>query len=431
MAGEPIWDEFAERSVLGAVIGSQTAWDEVSGVLTRDDFYRPAHGHVWAAAAGLAQEGRPVDAVTVLGELMRTPGWVREFPGGGYLHDLIASVPTSAAVAYHAAIVAEKATLRRVVQAGRTIVQLAECGGAGVDASDVLGAVRREVDNATKSRGGAGMVPVGDAVWPFVDGLDAEPGGVVATPWPQLDDVLNGGLRVGELVYVAARTSVGKTVVAAAMARGAAQAGIPTAVCSLEMSRDELLARLVADVATVPLSSLLAHEVCPDDRDRCKRAADRIAAWPLWIDDSADVSVADIAARCRGLARQGLGLVVVDHTGLLRPVDARAARQEQVAHTSRDLKLLAKTHEVPVVACHQLNREPEKRSDGRPRLPDMRESGATEADADKVLLLWRPPDRPGELVVIVAKNRNGPTGDVVLAFSGRYARVRSGDPYRM
>jgi replicative DNA helicase len=428
---QPAQDLAAERAVLGAVMLSPSALDRVSGVLTPDDFYRPSHGVLWARIVAMAAAGEPTDAVSVASSLTHH-GLMSNAGGAPYLHTLIHEVPTAVNVEHWANLVVEKATLRRLAEAGMRIRHLAESARTGATTDDVVAFVRQEVELATMTRSGARLVTAATAVWEMIDGLDAPLTGVVRTPWPELDDLLNGGLRPGELIYVGARTSVGKSLVGTALAKGAAQDGLPVVMFSLEMTRTELMARLVADVGTVPLSGLIAHDLSSEDRDRAKRAAERVAEWPLWLDDTPGLSIAQIRTRCREMSGRGVGLVVVDYLGLMAPADAdrRASRQEKVAGMSGQLKTLAKELECPVVALHQLNRGPEQRLNKRPQLSDFRESGATEQDADKVFLLWRPEDRPGQIVVLVEKHRNGPTGEVELDFHGRYARISSGDPYR-
>lgn len=419
---EPIWDERAEQAVIGSILLSETALSQVAGLLTADDFYRPAHGEIWDTAMELWRSGQPSDTVTVA-ELLERRGALTRVGSGTYLHTLIHDVPTPRNVVFYADIVSEKAMLRRIVQAGVRITQLAESGAAGSSVPDILDFVRREVAEATTGTSGwQRAVPAGTAVWEFIDNLDKEPPGLVRTPWGVLDDVLGGGVRARELVVVAALTSVGKSLVGGAMAKAAAQDGVPTVVFSLEMTREDMMARWVADVGTVELDSLVQHRLDPDEQHRAKVAAGKIEEWPLWIDDTPGLSVAQLRARCLQLP-DAPGLVVIDQLSKLRPTDTRVSREQQVSRLSGECKELADHLNCPVVLLHQLNRKPTERLHGRPTKHDMRESEAVSQDAHKVLLLWRPDDSPHELRVIVDKNRQGATGEVELRVVGRHARL--------
>jgi replicative DNA helicase len=424
---QPPQDLGAEQAVLGSVLVSFRALDDTAGVLTPGDFYKPAHGQIWAAVLALWTAGEPVDAVTVSVELERR-GELMRTGGGPYLHTLISGVPTAANVTYYAEIVAEKAALRRLREAGLRITQLAEHGAKGASLEEVVDFARREFTDATTSRDQSQvLVPAVDAVWSFIESLDAPPAGLVKTSWPALDEQLSGGLRVGELVVVAANTSVGKSLFGGALARAAAQDGIRTVMFTLEMTRDEVMARWVADVGTVQLTDLMEHRLGPEDRYRAKQAAGRIEEWPLWVDDTPGLSVAQIRARCQQLGNPGL--VVVDQLSLMAPADLKVSREQQLSRLSWELKELAKQLGCPVVALHQLNSEPSKRLGGRPAKEDLRESRAVGHNASKILLLWRRDDEPGDITVIVDKHRNGPTGDVKLRFVGKYARISSGEPW--
>lgn len=417
----PPQDLPAERAVLGAVMLSFRALDEVVGVLTRDDFYQPAHGRIWDAVLELWSAQKPVDAVTVLDELVRR-GELLRAGGGPYLHTLIEKVPTAVNVRFYADIVAEKAVLRRLRESGLRIAQLAEHGARGAGLEEVLDTARREFTAATATRDQSKvLVPAPDAVWSFIESLDAPPVGVVKTSWPALDEQLSGGLRAGELVVVAANTSVGKSLFGGALARAAAQDGHRTVMFTLEMTTDEVMARLVADVGTVPLTDLMEHTLGPEEQYRAKRAAERIQEWPLWVDDTPGLSVAQVRARCQQLGNPGL--VVVDQLSLMAPADMRVSREQQLSRLSWELKDLAKHLGCPVVVLHQLNSEPTKRIGGRPAKEDLRESRAVGHNASKVMLLWRRDDEPSDITVIVDKHRNGPTGDVRLSFVGKYARI--------
>lgn len=412
----------AEEALLGAVLLTEDALAKAALVVTPDDFYRPLHGQLWATYLSMRAAGTPIDPVSVLAELGSDPHFMRA-GGAVWLHTLSRACPTATNVTYYAEIVAERSSRRRLSEAGQRIWQLASTDDA--DLNYILGLARDQVAAATPRTYAGDAHPVANLVDEYVLGLDYEPVGVVQTPWPDLDDVFNGGLFPGEMTIVAARPGGGKSIVGLNVARAAAQAGIPTLMFSLEMPREQVLARLLADVGTIPLANLVRHELDLDDRARLARAVERVRDWPLWIDDRTDLSTGEIEAACLERVRDGLGLVVIDYSGLIRAADPKASRQEQVARTSRELIKLTRKLNVPLLLLHQLNRGPELRSKGRPTMADLRESGQVEADANKIILLWMQEDRPGELCMIIAKNRNGKTPDIVLTFSGHYARVRS------
>lgn len=426
VSGEPIWDEAAEQAVLGSVLLSEAALAQVAGVLATDDFYRPAHGVIWGVAVELWRSGLPVDLVTFAAELDRR-GQLMMCGGGPYLHTLIRDVPTATNVTFYAAVVTEKAVLRRVEQAGLRITHLAESGAAGADLAEIVQFVRKEVEDATAVRSqSSALVPASTAAWALIDGLDQPPVGVVRSPWPALDDLLNGGFRPGEVTVVAANTSTGKSLVGGAIARSAGQDQHRTVMFTLEMSREQVMARMIADMGTVPLSDLIGHTVGPEDHVRAMVAAERVSEYPLWIDETEGLSVAQVRARAQQLG--GVGLVVVDQLALLKPQDRRANQEQQLNAMSWELKETAKALRCPVIVLHQLNREPLKRIGGRPTKGDMRGSDAVAQNADSVILLWRPPDRPGQLLMILDKNRNGPVGEVTLRFEGKYARITTDWP---
>lgn len=435
MSGEPICHEDAERAVLGAALLSVTALDECIALqLAPEDFWVPAHGCIWAALLAVGDAGRQPDVpdVIAVGEEMARRGDLLRCGGLPFLHDLISAdrLPTTVNAGYHATLVLRAALRRRMVRAGVQITQLAESGAAGgEDLHSVLDFVRREVEDATSDQRTANgtATSAADAVWSFVEALDGPAPGVVPTPWPELDEILLGGLRAGELILLAARTSVGKSLAALEIAAGAARSGCPSTVITCEMDRNELMARLVASTGTVPLSMLVEHRVPPEEMDRVKRAAGRIAELPLVIEEMVHPSVAEIRSHVRTAHRtRGLGLAVVDQLSFLKPSDPRAQTRDQLSQIGIDLKSLARELAIPVLLVHQLNRGPTSRADKRPDWnSDIRDTDALAHHSDKVMLLWRPEDKPGRITVIVGKHRNGPVGEVELGFEGRYARIVS------
>lgn len=420
----PPADIAAEQALLGAVLLSAAAFDQVAGIVQVDDFYRPAHGEIWRSVCTVRAQAQEIDLVLVSKDLLDR-GQLTKCGGAVYLHTLIRDVATTTNVLHYSDIVIEKSRLRDLREMGMQVQHLAEAGGRHSDSAEIIDLARRTVEQATSTRGVSNLVSVHNAAWSFIDGLDEPVHGGVATPWIDLNKVLNGGLRPGELIIVAARPGVGKTIAGVDMARSAAQQDIPAVMFSLEMSTPEIMARVISDMGAVPLTGLISHTLNGEERDRAKKAADRISDAPLWVDDSSELTVPEIEARATRLPRKP-GLIVVDYLGLVTPLDKRAPRQEQVAAMSAGFKRMAKKLGCPVVVLHQLNRGPETRQSKRPTKSDLRESGAIEQDADKVVLLWRHEQRDGEICFIVDKHRNGPTGDVWLEFEGRYARISNG-----
>ncbi|MGB5952146.1 MAG: replicative DNA helicase [Ornithinimicrobium sp.] len=425
-------DVAAEQSVLGSMLLSKDAIGECSEIVQSIDFYRPAHETIHEAAVDLFSRGEPVDAITVADELSKR-GDLSRVGGTAYLHQLIASVPTAANASYYAQIIAERAMLRRLVEAGTRIVQMGYAQGGG-DVEDIVNLAQAEVYGVADRRKGEDYMALSELLEPtleeieFASGTSGEMVGV-PTGFTDLDELTNG-LHPGQMVIVAARPAVGKSTFALDVARSAAiKHNIPTVVFSLEMSRTEITMRLLAAESEIALQKMRKGNM--EDRDWTKLAETqgRLQDLPLFIDDSPNMALMEIRAKCRRLKqRHNLKLVIVDYLQLMSSGKRVESRQQEVAEFSRALKLLAKELEVPVIALSQLNRGPEQRVDKKPQMSDLRESGSIEQDADVVILLHRESmyeresPREGEADVIVAKHRNGPTDTVVVAFQGHYSR---------
>lgn len=423
----PPQDERAEKAVLGSMLLSAQAVSDVAEVLTAEDFYRGAHAEVFKAALAVAQAGEPVDAVT-LGDELQKRGLLAKVGGAPYLLTLVQDVPTAANASYYADIVAGKALQRRVVEAGQRLTQF---GYAGADeADDLVDRARAEVDKLVGTRGASDVFELSELIPAHLDELQQpiKPG--YPTGFVDLDTILGGGFHPGTLTVVGARPGLGKSILALRFAAHVASKGFGSMVFSLEMSRSELMGRFFAAEARVELSNLHQHHLSDDDWRRVNEAAARAREWPLAVSDSPRIGVTGIASQARDRTRtvRGLALVVVDYLQLVAPADAKASREQQIAGISRGLKLLARELQVPVVAAAQVNRGPEQRSDRKPVLSDLRESGAIEADADTVLLLHDNPGdktKDGKLEVIVAKNRHGPKGSVELGWAPYYATAQN------
>lgn len=560
---QPPSDDAAEKSVLGGMLLSKDAIADVLERLRPGDFYRPAHDLVYTAILDLFSRGEPADAITVAAELDRR-GQLNRVGGAPYLHTLIATVPTAASAGFYAGIVAEKATLRRLIQAGTRVVQYGYAGADGGEVADLVDRAQAEIYDVTQTRTSEDFVPLEELLQPTMDELDeiASRGGQsrgVPTGFTDLDDITNG-LHPGQMIIVAARPGVGKalaldtplptplgwttmgdiavgeqllsidgtpTVVTAATevmygrpcfeaefsdgtvivadaehqwptVHGVCttvelEAGttlVPTAdaagltvtriepvdsvpvkcvqvdnpdhlylagvgrvpthnstlamdfmrscsikhqmasiIFSLEMSRTEIVMRLLSAEAKVKLANMRSGRMSDDEWTRLARKMGEISEAPLYIDDSPNLTMMEIRAKARRLAqRVDLRMIVVDYMQLMTSGKRYESRQQEVSDFSRSLKLMAKELEVPVVAISQLNRGPEQRTDKRPQVSDLRESGSLEQDSDMVMLLHRPDSidredpRAGEADIILGKHRNGPTANITVAHQLHYSR---------
>jgi replicative DNA helicase len=428
----PPQDVAAEQSVLGGMLLSKDAIADVVEVLRGHDFYRPAHELVYDAILDLYGRGEPADPVTVAAELTKR-GEIGRVGGAPYLHTLIAMVPTAANAGYYAEIVHERAVLRRLVDAGTKIVQMGYAADGG-EVDDIVDRAQAEIYGVTDKRTSDDYVPLSAVMESTLDEIEAigsRGGQLVGVPTGFADlDELTNGLHGGQMIVVAARPAVGKSTIALDFARSAAvKHQMATCIFSLEMGRNEITMRLLSAEARVPLHHMRTGKMSDDDWNRLARRMGEVSSAPLFIDDSPNMSMMEIRAKCRRLKqRHDLKLVIVDYLQLMSSGKRVESRQQEVSEFSRSLKLLAKELEVPVVALSQLNRGPEQRTDKRPLLSDLRESGSIEQDSDIVMLLHREDlyekesPRAGEADVIIAKHRNGPTATVTVAFQGHYSR---------
>lgn len=416
----------SEMAVLGAMIQSRPAAEEAAGTLTSASFWLPFHQIVFEAAESLAAEGSPVDPAAVLGRIPRiVPGRPVSSADGTALASLI---PRAGAVGYHARIIAADSMRRQARLIAERILQ--RTGADCADPAQAAGDARRELDEILGAGAADGAVTaaelIGDVLADLENPVDADRG--IPTGLADLD-ALVPGMRAGQLVIIAGRPGFGKSMLGLNIARQAAvRMRLPVLLMSLEMTRDEVMHRIIAAEAMVGLEVIQRHELDDGDWQRIQRAHDRIAGSGLIIDDAADAGLARLRVRLREMARSGPArLVVVDYLQLMHAGKADS-RQQAVADLSRGLKLIAREFAVPVVVCAQLNRGPEQRTDKRPMPSDLRESGAVEADADVIMLLHRPEyydpgNRPGELDVIVAKDRQGRLGEIRVGFQGEHGRL--------
>ncbi|MFR9673099.1 replicative DNA helicase [Streptomyces sp. TR06-5] len=429
----PPQDLEAEQSVLGGMLLSKDAIADVVEALKGQDFYRPAHETIYQAILDLYAKGEPADPITVAAELTRR-GEIGRVGGPGYLHTIVQSVPTAANALYYAEIVHERAVLRRLVEAGTRITQMGYAADGDVD--EIVNSAQSEIYAVTEERTSEDYLPLADIMEGALDEIEAigsRSGQMTGVPTGFTDlDSLTNGLHPGQMVVIAARPAMGKSTLALDFARACSiKNNMPSVIFSLEMGRNEIAMRLLSAEARVALHHMRSGSMTDEDWTRLARQMPSVTDAPLYIDDSPNLSMMEIRAKCRRLKqRNDLQLIVIDYLQLMQTGGSRRpeSRQQEVSEMSRNLKLLAKELEVPVIALSQLNRGPEQRTDKKPMVSDLRESGSIEQDADMVILLHREDayekesPRAGEADLIVAKHRNGPTATITVAFQGHYSR---------
>jgi replicative DNA helicase len=427
----PPHDLLAEQSAIGGMLLSKDAVADVLEAVRSVDFYLLKHETIFDAILTLYSHGEPTDVIAVTDELTKA-GNLQRAGGPEYLHTLTGLVPTAANAGYYASIVAEKAVLRRLVEAGTRIVQMGYASEGEV--TDLVNNAQAEIYGVAGGVEAEDYVPLVQAIEAATEeiehasGRDGSMTGV-PTGFAELDTLTNG-LHPGQLILIAARPALGKSTLALDFARAASITNdMPSIFFSLEMGRSEIAMRLLSAESNIFLQKLRKGDVRSEDWTTLASTRGRIADAPLYIDDSPNMTLVEIRAKCRRLKQKvGLKLIVIDYLQLMTSGKRVESRQQEVSEFSRALKLLAKELQVPVIALSQLNRGPEQRVDKKPALSDLRESGSLEQDADMVILLHRESayekesSRPGEADLIVAKHRNGPTGTVTVAFQGAFSR---------
>ena len=424
----PPQDLVAEQGVLGGMLLSKDAIADVVEIIKERDFYRPAHELIYDAILDLYGRGEPADPVTVASELTKR-GDIARAGGAPYLHTLISSVPTAANASYYARIVRDHAIMRRLVEAGTKIVQLGYSKEGDVD--DVVDSAQAEIYSVTEHRTSEDYIQLSELLPQALDEIEAISSGVtgegVKSGFKDLDNLTNG-FHPGNMIVLAARPAVGKSTLGLDIARSAAIHNGDTAVIfSLEMSRSEITMRMLSAEARVALNNIRSGHLTDEEWGRLAKRMGEISNAPLFIDDSPNLSLMEIRAKARRLKqRHNLKLIVIDYLQLMTSGRKVENRQQEVSEFSRNLKLLAKELDIPVIAISQLNRSPEQRADKKPMLSDLRESGSIEQDADVVILLHREDlysdTRSGEADLIVAKHRNGPTRTVQVSAQLHFSR---------
>ena len=424
-------DQAAEMSTLGGMLLSSDAIADVLELVKAEDFYFPKHEIIFNAINTVFARQEPTDVIMITEQLTRD-GNLNKIGGASYLHTLESSVPTAANATYYASIVADKAILRKLVQSGTRITQLGYA--AEGDPSELVNDAQVEIFAIGRSAAAQDAVVLRDAIKIAVNEMEdqaksAKEGLDIPTGFRELDDVTNG-LQPGQLILIAARPGLGKSTLALDFARSAAlRSRVPTVFFSLEMSATEISQRLMSAETSVPLSAIRkSKDLQSEGWKRINTLQPKLDDIPLYIDDSPNLTLSEIRAKCRRLKSQyGIKLVIIDYLQLMTSGKKVENRQQEVSEFSRSLKLLAKELGVPIVALSQLNRGPESSPDKKPQLSHLRESGSLEQDADIVLLLHRERfaeqgENRNDAEIHIAKHRNGEMRVLQVLFEGHYSR---------
>ena len=425
----------AEQAVLGGLMLAPEAYDRVADLLVKEDFYRRDHQLIYQAISELAEKNRPYDAVT-LGEWFESKGLAEQVADGAYLIELASTTPSAANIKAYADIVRDKAVLRQLIEVGTDIVNDG-FQPDGRDSSEILAKAEQEVFAIAEAgaRGRQDFTPVNKAMAEAFDVLQKRfenGGGITGLPTGYSEfDEMTAGLQPTDLLILAARPSMGKTTFALNIAEYAAmKTRKAVAVFSMEMSASQLALRLISSVGRVNATRLRTGQLEDEDWSRVSSAIRLIKETRVFIDDTPALSPDVLRAKARRLKREhDLGLIVIDYLQLMAVPGNSENRATEISEISRSLKGLAKELNVPVVALSQLNRSLETRTDKRPVMADLRESGAIEQDADVIVFIYRDeyynkensPDK-GLAEIIIGKQRNGPTGSFKLKFFGEYTR---------
>ncbi|HHW68256.1 MAG: replicative helicase [Epulopiscium sp.] len=421
----------AEQSVLGSMILDREAIASAAEILRGDDFYRPDHKMIFETCIELFNQGAPVDLVTLKSRL-EEKGLLEQIGGIAYLSELASSVPTSAHIKQYAKIVESKSILRRLIKASQDIMGLSY--EAKEDVNTILNQAEQSIFHILQNKHTEDFSPMREVLlsaFEKIEEIYKNQGKVTGLSTGFIDlDYKTAGLQPSDLILVAARPSMGKTAFALNIAQYAAvREKVPIAIFSLEMSKEQLVNRMLCAEAMIDAQKLRTGAMNQEDWVKIARAMGTLAEAPIYIDDTPGISVMEMRAKCRRLKlEKGLGLILIDYLQLMSGSGKSDSRQQEISEISRSLKALAREMEAPVIALSQLSRACETRADHRPMLSDLRESGAIEQDADVVMFLYRDeyyhPDteKKNQAEVIIAKQRNGPTGTVDLVWLGQYTK---------
>lgn len=431
----------AEKSVLGAILINNQAFNQAAEVIDSQDFFRDAHRRIFEKMVVLTDRNDPVDLVTLKDELTRS-GELDEVGGPAYVSALTDGVPRSANVEYYAKIVKEKSTLRRLIQSANEV--LGRAYDAEEDADTLLDEAERSIFQIAEGRMRSGFVKLSDLVaggYEMLESLQANRGLVTGVPSGFVDlDEMTSGFQKSDLVILAARPAMGKTSFVLNIALNCAlEAGKTVGIFSLEMSKEQLFMRMLTSEARVDAHRFRGGFLGEQDYDRLNTAFARLHEAKVFVDDTASSGILEMRAKSRRLKLEhGLDLLVIDYLQLMQGRGKFDNRQQELASISRSLKILAKELEIPIIALSQLSRATETRADHRPQLSDLRESGALEQDADVVIFIYREevyqqaeerrPEADGLAEIIIGKQRNGPIGSANLAFLKQYTRFENLQP---
>ena len=438
----PPQDMEAEMSVLGGVLLENEALNKVLELLTAEDFYRESHGKIFAAMTELSEHGEPLDLVTVRSALEKR-GELDAVGGMDYLAMLVDFVPTAANIVYYSRLVKEKSLQRRLI---RVATEIAQRGYEGGDVEVTLDWAEKLIFEISNQRNRSSWQAVKELIPPVlkkIEVLSVRQESVTGVPTGFKDlDRLTAGFQPSDLIIIAGRPSMGKTAFALNIVEYAAlEHNIPTVIFSLEMGQNQLVMRMLCSLARVDANRMRTGQLGEKDYQPILRAAGRLDAAPIYIDETAAISALELRSKARRLkADKGIGLIVVDYLQLMQGRNNEESRQQEISDISRSLKALAKELQIPVVALSQLNRSLESRNDKRPMLSDLRESGSIEQDADVIMFVYRDAvycedcrdhnkvctkGHENDAEIIVGKQRNGPIGTVHLTFLGSYTRFEN------
>ncbi|MEZ5565781.1 MAG: replicative DNA helicase [Gammaproteobacteria bacterium] len=440
MPPDPPSSNQAEQALLGGLMLDNSSWDRIADLVVTADFFRPDHRLIFDAVRELAERSQPADPVT-LGEYLASRSELANAGGAAYLAELITDTPSAANVAFYARIIRERALLRRLIEVGNDIASSAY-QPEGRPINELVDEAERRVFEIAErgQRRGSGFIRLKDVLNDTIDRLDMlhqSQGAVTGLPtgFTRLDEY-TAGLQPGDLIIVAGRPSMGKTSLALNIAENAALgAGKSAAIFSMEMSVEQLAFRMVSSLGRVDQAHLRNGRFGDDDWPRINGAIQQMAEAPIYIDDTPSMTPTEVRARARRLQRErGLDLIVVDYLQLMRVAGSSENRATEISEISRSLKGLARELRVPIIALSQLNRSVESRTDKKPVMSDLRESGAIEQDADLILFIYRDEvynhdsPRKGIADINIAKQRNGPTGEFPLTFLGKFTKFENFSP---
>ncbi|RLC23552.1 MAG: replicative DNA helicase [Deltaproteobacteria bacterium] len=415
----------AEQAILGGILMNNDAINQVADILVPDDFYREAHAAVFEGMLDLYNRGEPIDIITV-SQFLSGKKWLEKAGGSDYLVSLVESVSTSAGIAFHAKIVKGHSIRRKLIARCASISE--SCFQEWEDTGDLLELAEQSIFEIAEEQVKDGFESLENVIKDSFKKLESvadADGFVTGVPTGFTEfDRLTAGLQPSDLIIIAGRPSMGKTALALNIAYNAAKkTGKPVAIFSLEMSREQLGIRLLGFDAGINSGRLRTGFLQDRQWERLTHSANRLSELPIYIDDSSGISVLEMKAKCRRLKKKDdLALVVVDYLQLIQGRRSAESRQQEISEISRMLKALAKDLNVPVIALSQLNRKVEDRTNRRPQLSDLRESGAIEQDADVIAFIYREEvynrdtEKQNIAEIIVGKQRNGPTGDFKLTF---------------